>query len=84
MSMSRFIFMASARAGKCVLKVIVDGVVIDIRFMRQLRRIPLTENERRYFEKTVRVKSDDIVRKWIDYFVLHKSFTPEVISRRLK
>ena len=64
--------------------ILVDGAVIDIRFMSQPGRIPLAESERRYFEEIVRFKSDDIVRKWIDYFVLHKSFASELINRRLK
>lgn len=29
-------------------------------------------------------RADDIVAKWIDFFVLHKPITPERITRRLK
>jgi len=29
-------------------------------------------------------KADDIVQKWIDFFVLHKSIQPHRIDRRLK
>jgi len=28
--------------------------------------------------------ADDIVRKWIDYFVLHRKVQSEVITRRIK
>jgi hypothetical protein len=30
------------------------------------------------------VSPDDIVAKWIDFFVLHKPIKPERITRRLK
>ncbi len=29
-------------------------------------------------------RADEIVAKWIDYFVMHKSVKPERITRRLK
>ena len=64
--------------------VIIDGLVKEIRFLRQSGRLPLSDSEKRYFEEIVNAKADDIVKKWIDFFVLHKSITPEVISRRLK
>jgi hypothetical protein len=64
--------------------VIIDGLVKEVRFLRQSGRLPLSDSEKRYFEEIVNAKADDIVKKWIDFFVLHKSITPEVISRRLK
>jgi hypothetical protein len=64
--------------------VIIEGVVQEIRFLRQPGRQALSDSEFRYFEEIVTAKSADIVQKWIDFFVLHKSITPEVISRRLK
>jgi hypothetical protein len=38
----------------------------------------------RYFEELVHAKADDIVRKWIDFFVLHKRITSEVLTRRVR
>ena len=32
----------------------------------------------------VGARAQDIVQKWIDFFVLHKSIRPERITRRLK
>jgi hypothetical protein len=64
--------------------VIIDGLVKEIRILRQPGRSSLSDSEQRYFEEVVSAKADDIVQKWIDFFVLHKSITPEVISRRLK
>ncbi len=47
-------------------------------------KAPLATNELAYFTEIVTAKADDIVKKWIDYFVLHKSFDAEQINRRLK
>jgi len=38
----------------------------------------------RFFEEIVSARADEIVTKWIDSFVLHKSIKPERITRRLK
>jgi hypothetical protein len=64
--------------------ILVDGVVTDIRFSSMAGRPPLDDSEMRYFEEIVRARADDIVAKWIDFFVLHKSVRPERITRRLK
>jgi hypothetical protein len=47
-------------------------------------RAPLDNNELRYFQELVTAKADEIVAKWIDFFVLHKSVSPERITKRLK
>jgi hypothetical protein len=36
------------------------------------------------FQTLVRHHADDIVRKWVDYFVLHRRIQPEIITRRIK
>jgi hypothetical protein len=38
----------------------------------------------RYFEELVTARANDIVSKWIDFFVLHKPVKSERITRRLK
>jgi hypothetical protein len=62
----------------------VDGVVADIHYLDVPGRLPLSVQEMRAFEEIVSARADEIVAKWIDFFVLHKSFKPEVITRRLK
>jgi hypothetical protein len=47
-------------------------------------RGPLDANEMRFFEEIVTARADEIVAKWIDFFVLHKPIKPERITRRLK
>jgi len=37
-----------------------------------------------HFKEIVSARADDIVQKWIDFFVLHKSVRPERITGRLK
>lgn len=64
--------------------VVLNGVVVEIRYGAVAGRLPLDVNEMRYFEEIVTIRADDIVAKWIDFFVLHKSVKPERITRRLK
>jgi hypothetical protein len=64
--------------------IVLNGVVSEVRYGAVAGRAPLDFNEMRYFEEIVRARADDIIAKWIDFFVLHKSITPERITRRLK
>ena len=36
------------------------------------------------FQVLVRAKANDIVRRWVDFFVFKKHNQPEVITRKLK
>ena len=64
--------------------ILVNGAVDEIRYTSVVGRSPLEANEMRYFQELVTIKAGEIVSKWIDFFVLHKSIEPERISRRLK
>ncbi len=64
--------------------IIVDGSIVEIRYTTVVGRAALEAQERRYFEELVSAKAEDIVKKWIDFFVMHRSITPETITRRLK
>ncbi len=64
--------------------VIVAGEVREIHFGPSPGRAPLTPQEMRYFEELVRVRADEIVQKWIDFFVLNKSIQAERITQRLR
>ena len=64
--------------------IIVDGKITVINYTSSSGKAPLANNEMSYFKEIVTAKADDIVQKWIDYFVLHKSFDAEQINRRLK
>lgn len=64
--------------------ILINGIVEQIRFTSVSGRPPLEANEMRYFEELVHARADEIVGKWIDFFVLHKSIQAERITRRLK
>jgi hypothetical protein len=36
------------------------------------------------FQALVSSRADEIVQKWIDYFVLHRRLQPQTITRRIK
>ena len=63
---------------------IIDGKVVRIEFQPVKGRRPLDDSRMNDFKLVVDTYADDIVRKWVDYFVLHKSVKPERIERRLK
>ena len=60
-----------------------DGKVVKVTFAPVAKMPPLRAGELKNFKKLVRAKADEIVRKWIDYFVLHRDITPVNITRRL-
>lgn len=64
--------------------IIINGIVNEINYTNVAGRPPLQANEMRFFKEIVSHKSDEIIAKWIDFFVLHKSITSEHITRRLK
>jgi hypothetical protein len=64
--------------------IVINGIVSEIRYSAAAGRSPLNLNETRYFEEIISTRADDIIAKWIDFFVLHKHITPERITRRLK
>ena len=59
----------------------MDGEVTEIRWTDAFGHPPLTHREMVYFKELVRARSDDIVAKWIDFFVLNKSIKPEQIHK---
>ena len=60
-----------------------NGKVVKVTFAPVAKMRPLRAGELKNFKKLVRAKADEIVRKWIDYFVLHRDITPVNITRRL-
>ena len=69
---------------ECRAELIVrDGEVIDIRLTDVKGRRPLDAAHRSDFKKVVERYADEIVRKWVDFFVMHKPVKPERITRRL-
>ena len=63
---------------------IVNGKVVDVQYRSVKGRRPLEASQLADFRAVVAAYSDEIVRKWVDYFVLHKAIQPERIDRRLR
>jgi hypothetical protein len=64
--------------------VIENGVVIRIRILPVAGMKPLTGRPLADFKLLVSRRAEDIVRKWIEFFVHHRQIESETISRRLK
>jgi hypothetical protein len=64
--------------------IVLNGIVTDVRYSDVAGRVPLGFREMQHFKEIVCARADDIVQKWIDFFVLHKSVRPERITGRLK
>lgn len=64
--------------------VLINGKVVEIRYLDMTGRLPLTVREMQYFREVVSSRADDIVAKWIDFFVLHKPISSERLTQRLK
>jgi hypothetical protein len=71
------------RASKAEI-VLINGAVDAIRYTEEAGHAPLSVSELRLFSELVETKAQDIVNKWIDYFVLHKSVKSERITQRIK
>jgi hypothetical protein len=64
--------------------VIREGLVVEIIYSPVGGRRPLEGAQLKDFQTLVGHYADDIVRKWIDYFVLHRRVEAEVITRKIK
>jgi hypothetical protein len=63
---------------------IVNGKVIEIK-IRSIKGLrPLIGNKLKDFEDFLEIYSEQIVQKWIDYFVYHKDVEFEKINTRIK
>ncbi len=64
--------------------IIENGKVIEIIIKTVKGRKPLPPNILNNFNEFVHSYSDQIVQKWIDYFVLHKQVKCEIVERKTK
>jgi uncharacterized protein YbaA (DUF1428 family) len=61
-----------------------DGKIIRIVFSNVKGKHPLPGGKMKDFRTLVNAKADDIVRRWVEYFVFKKHNTPEIITRKIK
>ena len=64
--------------------IIVNGVITGMRIVAVPGMRPLTGKTLADFERLVSRRGDDIVQKWVDFFVHHRPITPEKITRKLR
>jgi hypothetical protein len=64
--------------------VIVNGVVTRIRIMPVAGMKPLAGKVLGDFETLVSRRAEDIVEKWVEFFVHHRPVKAETITRKLK
>lgn len=64
--------------------IIENGTVTGIRIRSVSGMRPLNDKALADFRLLVSLKSEDIVRKWIEFFVHHRQIETEIITRKLK
>ena len=64
--------------------IIVDGKIVDIKYSSVRGKDPLDNNEMNKFKAVVENFKDDIVQKWIDFFLLNKEIQAEKITQKIK
>lgn len=64
--------------------IIVDGKIIEIKINNVKGKKSLSKKELKEFKNFVEKFKDDIVQKWIDYFVYHKSIQCIKIEGKVK
>ena len=64
--------------------IVVDGKVEEIRIGRVPGRKPLGPAQLRDFQLVVEQYAEEIVQKWIDYFILHRQVSSENLTRRIR
>ncbi|MCX6582957.1 MAG: DUF4160 domain-containing protein [Candidatus Aminicenantes bacterium] len=63
--------------------VIVDGCITEIKILPVRGKEPLDGKEQKKFRAVLEHFKGDIVKKWIDFFVLNKEVKPETINNKL-
>ncbi len=63
--------------------IFINGKFIEVRITNVPGKEPLDSQNIKKFRKLVEVYRDDIVRKWIDFFVYNKAIESERITKKL-
>ena len=64
--------------------IVEDGKVVQIVYSSVKGRRPLSKTELKNFQTVIERYAEEIVQKWIDYFVLHKPITAQTITQRIR
>lgn len=60
-----------------------NGKFIEVRISDVQGKKPLDVKNSKNFKKLVETYRDDIVRKWVDFFVYNKEVYPEKITKKI-
>ena len=64
--------------------IIIDGRIVDIIYLSVRGRDPLDNTEMKKFKTLVEHFKEEIIQKWIDFFLLNKELKTEKITQKLK
>jgi len=64
--------------------ILKEGVIIDIKIKTVKGKRPLPTKQQKEFKVFVEKFKNEIVQKWVDYFVYHKSISCIKIEGRVK
>jgi len=60
-----------------------NGKFVEVRISDVPGKKPLDVKNIKHFKKLVETYRDDIVRKWVDFFVYNREVYPEKITKKL-
>lgn len=60
-----------------------NGKFLEVKITTVTGKEPLSSQNLKKFKHLVEVYRDDIVRKWIDFFVYNKTIEPEYITKKI-
>ncbi|WP_352423849.1 DUF4160 domain-containing protein [Proteiniphilum sp.] len=63
--------------------IFVNGKFVEVKISDVPGKEPLDTKNLKNFKKLVEVYRDDIVRKWVDFFVYNKAIQSEKITKKL-
>ncbi len=84
MNMIQFMCMENFRIKKSKAEIIFEnGKFKEIVIKEVQGKMPLDVQNLKKFKKIVELYRDDIVRKWIDFFVYNIEISPEKITKKI-
>jgi len=61
--------------------IITDGILVDIKVRRKAGYKPIIEKNQGIIKTFIRIYYAQIIAKWFDYFVLHRSVKSETVKK---
>ncbi len=64
--------------------IVENGKVVQVVYSPVKGRRPLSKAELKNFQTVIERYAEEVVQKWVDYFVLHKSISAQTIIQRIR